>query len=109
MAAVERRFAPQARLALILVGLSGGYLLWALGRWHVLGSPGFWWLEAMIAYWLLFVLMLFVVEPLGLLERLFFSGRGGRWGWRLFHGLHAVLLALGVIIVAAAAAGSHGY
>lgn len=109
LTAIERRFAPQARLALILVGLSGGYLLWALGRWHVLGSAGFWWLDAMIAYWFLFGLMLFVVEPLGLLERLFLAERRGHWGWRLFHWLHAVLLALGVIIIAAAAAGSHGY
>lgn len=105
---VERRFAPQARIAILLVGLSGGYLLWALGAWHWLSQPYFWWLHAMIGYWLLFFVMLFVIEPLGLLRRAIFTGRRPARAWRRFHALHAVLLGLGVIIIAAAAAGSHG-
>ncbi len=93
----------------MLVGISGGYLLWALGAWRWLVHLQFWWLDAMIGYWLLFFVMLFVVEPLGLLRRVIFAGRDPARAWRRFHALHAVLLTLGLIIIAAAAAGSHGF
>lgn len=106
---IEHRFAPQARIALVLVGLSGGYLLVITGLWHVLPQMAFWWLDAMIAYWFVFILMLFVIEPLGILRRVVFSGNNPERGWRRFHTMHVVLLAAGVIITAAAAAGSHGY
>lgn len=109
LGAIERRFAPQARIAVVLVGASGGYLLWALGAWRWLGSPQFWWLDAMIGYWLLFVAMLFVVEPSGLLQRVIFAGRDPVHAWKRFHMLHAILLTVGIVIVAAAAAGSHGF
>jgi uncharacterized membrane protein len=107
---IERRFAPQARIALILVGLSGGYLLTVTGLWNVLSHAAFWWLDAMIAYWLLFAMMLFVIEPLGIMQRLISKqDEPPARGWQRFHVLHGVLLALGVIVVAAAAAGGHGY
>lgn len=105
---IEGRFAPQARIAAILVGLSGGYLLWALGAWQWLSLPAFWWLDLMIAYWVLFVVMLFVIEPLGLMETLVFRRFPPDVAWRIFHAVHAILLAIGVVIIGAAAAGSHG-
>lgn len=108
-AAIEQRFAPQARIAVLLVGASGGYLLWALGAWRWLAYPKFWWLDAMIGYWLLFFIMLFIAEPLGVFQRVIFAGRDPARAWRRFHAVHAVLLALGVIIIAAGAAGSHGF
>lgn len=107
--AVERRFAPQARIALGLVGLSGGYLLWVTGLWRALDHTVFWWLNAMIGYWLLFAVLLFVVEPLGLLQRHVLTADNPARGWQRFHRMHAVLLGLGVVVVAAGAAGSHGY
>ncbi|MGH8739239.1 MAG: hypothetical protein ACREVC_17935 [Burkholderiales bacterium] len=107
--AIEHRFAPQARIAIVLVGLSGGYLLWELGAWHWLNLAQFWWLSAMIAYWLLFVIILFVVEPLGLLQRAAFATHDPAAGWRRFHAVHATLLGLAVIIIAGAVAGSHGF
>lgn len=106
---IENRFAPQARIALILVGLSGGYLLAVTGYWHLLLRQSFWWLDAMIAYWLLFVLMLFVLEPSGLMQHLVFDERRPENSWRRFHVVHMILLALGVIVVAAVMIGSHGY
>lgn len=106
---IERRFAPQARTAVLLVGLSGGYLLWALRAWQRLALAHFWWLDAMIGYWLLFAGILFIVEPLGLLQRVVFTARDTEQAWRRFHLLHAVLLGLGIVIIAGAAAGSHGF
>lgn len=108
MAALEHRFAPQARIALVLTGLSGLYLLHAFDAWGWLTRARFWWLDAMIGYWLLFAPVLFVVEPSGRLERLLFTGVDPRRGWRRFHALHALLLGIGVVIIAAGAAGSHG-
>lgn len=101
---IESRFAPQARIAIGLVGISGGYLLWATGLWRVLDHLGFWYIDAMIAYWSLFVTILFVLEPTGLLQRVIFTGSSAETGWRRFHAVHAVLLALGVIVVGATAA-----
>jgi uncharacterized membrane protein len=106
---VERRFAPQARIAILLVGLSGGYLLWITGLWHVLDQPAFWWLDAMIGYWLIFALLLFVIEPLGIMQHHVFAAEDPARGWRRFHAMHAVLLGLGIGVVAAAAANGHGF
>ena len=106
---IEHRFAPQARIAIVLVGLSGGYLLWKLGAWRWLSLAQFWWLSAMIAYWLLFVVILFIIEPLGLMQRAAFAGHDPAAGWRRFHAVHALLLVLALIIIAAAVAGSHGF
>src|SRR5690625_2938060 len=103
--AIESRFAPPARIGAILVGLSGGYMLWALGAWQWLSIPAFWSLDLMIAYWVLFAIMLFVIEPLGLMQRLVFSRFTPEVAWRFFHAVHAVLLAIGVVVIGAAAAG----
>lgn len=100
----ESRFAPQARIAIVLAGISGGYLLWVTGLWRALDRPAFWYLDAMIAYWVLFALVLFVLKPTGLLQRAVFAGSNPEAGWRRFHIVHAVLLALAVIVVGATAA-----
>jgi uncharacterized membrane protein len=107
---IEQRFAPQARVAVILAGLSGGYLLWRLGAWTWLGHAAFWWLDAMIGYWLLFLLLLFVIEPLGLMRRAMHYGNvdSDRFLYRMIR-VHALLLVIGLVIVGGAAAGSHGY
>lgn len=105
---IERRFAPQARTALVLVGASGGYLLWRLQAWRWLALGSFWWLDAMIGYWLVFALLLFVIEPAGILALPLRRLRNPVLVWRGMHALHAVLLAIAVVIVAAAAAASHG-
>src|SRR3954470_3109835 len=64
--AFERPFARQARVSVMLAGISGFYMLWRLAAWERFGSPSFWWLHLMVALWVLFVLMLFVLEPLGI-------------------------------------------
>lgn len=107
--AIERRFGPQARIASVLVGASGAYMLWRLGAWQWLGLSTYWWLDAMMAYWGLFVLLLFVLEPAGLLRRGVRRIGDPVLAWRAMHVLHGALLLLGVVIIAAAAAASHGY
>src|SRR5680860_1606340 len=55
--AIERRFAPQVRAAVLLVGASGGWMFYRLGLWCMLDVPRFWWLDAMLALWALFFLI----------------------------------------------------
>ena len=107
--AVERRFAPQARMAVLIVLLSGLYMLYAYDLWDRFADAHFWWMHLMVGVWLLFAAMLFVVEPLVI--------RGGvhrrfkatpqvsliRMLW-----LHRALLALSLLAIFAAVGGSHG-
>ena len=102
---IEGRFAPQARVAVLFAGLSGLYLLIRLDLWADFLEMRFWWLDAMVLFWLLFTLLLFVLEPKGLLTRVMRGGGPEAVGWAR---LHRVLLALALIIIAGAVAGSHG-
>jgi len=106
---VEARFATQSRVTTLLAGLSGFYLLYVTG-WERLALARFWWIHAMMAVWLLFTLMLFVLEPL-FLHRWFIqrARRAPESTFRLVHGLHWFLLTISLITVAGAVAGSHGW
>ncbi|HEX5460934.1 MAG TPA: hypothetical protein VFX20_13275 [Steroidobacteraceae bacterium] len=105
---IESRFAPQARVAVVLVGLSGLYMLFRLDLWSSFAQLRFWWLDAMVLFWLLFFLLLFIIEPAGLLERL--ARRGGdQRRWVRMQRMHLVVLLLALAIIAGAVAGSHGF
>jgi hypothetical protein len=89
--------------------VSGLYLLWGLDLWDRFRDPGFWWMHAMVLTWAVFTLMLFVAEPL-VLHRWFRAcaarDPGGTFGLVLW--LHRLLLALGIVTILGAVAGSHG-
>ena len=106
---IEGRFAPQARAAVILVGLSGLYLLFRLDLWTAFSELRFWWLDAMVLFWVLFSLLLFVVEPTGLLKRVMRVSPDRAVSWIRMERLHRVLLAVALIIIAGAVSGSHGF
>ncbi|WP_043531348.1 hypothetical protein [Litchfieldella xinjiangensis] len=105
---VESRFAMQSRITTLLAGISGFYLLHILG-WQRLLLAEFWWVHAMIAVWLIFTIMLFVLEPL-FLHRWFRerARRAPESTFRLVQGLHWFLLTISLVTVAGAASGSHG-
>lgn len=106
---IESRFEPQVRIAVLLAGLSGLYLLFRLDLWSGFRQLRFWWLDAMVLFWLLFLFLLFVVSPAGLLER---SGRGGGDDsrvWRRMQRMHVLLLVIALLIIGGAVAGSHGF
>ncbi|HYN37983.1 MAG TPA: hypothetical protein VES39_01905 [Rhodospirillales bacterium] len=107
--AIEGRFARQARASTLLVGISGFYIAWAQDLWDRFLDPAFWWMHAMVAVWLLFSVMLFVLEPLWL-HRWFTTASRERpeQTFRLIVVLHRILLAVSLITVAGAVAGSHG-
>lgn len=106
---IERRFAWQSRISTAIAGLTGFYMLHRFDLWHRLRNAAYWWLDAMIAVWLLFTLMLFVAEPLILHRWLPAQAqRKPELTFRLLERLHRVLLFISLITVLGAVAGSHG-
>jgi uncharacterized membrane protein len=107
--AMEARFAQQARITTAVAGASGFYMAWRLNAWDRFQSASFWWMHAMVLLWLIFTLMLFVIEPL-FLERLIArrAASAPESTYRLVEWLHRVLLALSLLTVAGAVAGSIG-
>lgn len=106
---IEARFAAQARFSTLLVGGSGFYMTWAWDLWDRFHAPAFWWMGAMVAIWLIFTVMLFILEPV-FLHRWFIE-RGRAWPkstFRIIIGLHWFLLTSSLITIAGAVAGSHG-
>src|SRR5689334_24559406 len=61
--AIERRFVWQARIAILLVGATGLYMIEASDLWDRFRSPAYWWMHAMVGVWSIFAIGLFVVEP----------------------------------------------
>lgn len=107
--AIERRFAWQARITTLLTGLTGLDMLIRLDLWDRFLSARYWWMDAMVLVWLLFTLMLFVAEPLILRRRLVARAKAEPDAtFRLVERLHRLLLALSLITVIGAVAGSHG-
>jgi uncharacterized membrane protein len=108
--AIERRFALQARATTLIAGASGAYMLVRLDLWERFLSPGFWWMHAMVLVWLLFTLMLFVLEPLFLARWLRRRAQAAPAAtFRLVERLHRAALLLGLVTILAAVAGSHGF
>jgi hypothetical protein len=108
--AIERRFVWQARMAVLLVGASGFYMLAEADLWDRFGSLAYWWMHAMLGLWAIFAIGLFLFEPLILDRRL--PGLAARrpaatFAW--LAGAHWLLLALSLITVFGAVAGSHGW
>jgi len=104
---LERRFAPQARLWVLLAGASGFWMVWRGGMWERFGDPHFWWMHAMVGLWLVFAVMLFIVEPLFLHRRLAASNNPAA-NFARMETMHRVLLAAATVTLIGAVAGSHG-
>lgn len=107
--AFERRFAQQVRISILLVGLSGVYMLSRLDAWDRFRYAWFWWMHLMVAVWVLFALMVYVLEPF-VIDRLFhnFALRQRDRAFALATRLHAVALFVSAIAIVAAVLGSHG-
>jgi uncharacterized membrane protein len=107
--AVERRFSPQVRLSVPLAGASGAYMAERLGLWSRFIDPAGWWLSAMALLWLLFMAILFVIEPLLLRSRPEERATVDPAGtFRQAQRAHWLLLAAAVVVTAAGVLGAHG-
>ncbi len=107
--AFELRFASQARISILLAGLSGVYMLTKLDAWDRFRYASFWWLDLMVAVWTLFALMVYVLEPLAF-HRLFheFALRNKDRAFAVAITLHAVALFFSAFAIGAGVLGAHG-
>ena len=106
---VERRFAAQVRISIPLVGATGLWMTYRLNVWDRFVDPSYWWMMAMLGLWLVFMLMVFVLEPL-LLDIFETKARHNpASALRRVSRLHAFLLALATLTALGAVAGAHGF
>ncbi len=104
---IERRFAWQARISTAIVGLTGFYMVYRFDIWDRFRHAAYWWMDAMVVVWLVFTLMLFIVEPLHL-QRWLFGQSAPELAFRRVEWLHRILLFVSLITVLGAVMGSHG-
>lgn len=107
---IESRFVWIARTTMLIVGASGLYMVARLHLWARFRGFGFWWMHAMVCLWLLFAFILFIGEPFILHHR--FARRAAADPAAAFarlHHIHWVLLALSLITIFGAVAGSQGW
>ena len=97
----EHRFAGQARVAVLLAGITGFWMLDL--RFGFAGLHEHAWLGLMLGVWVLFAIMLFIAEPLRVPARLGVIRRP-----RAFLMLHAVLLTLALAAIAGGVIGANG-
>ena len=107
---LEGKFAFQARIVTLITGVSGYYMLDFMNAWDRYQQLQFWWMHLMTFIWLIFTIVLFVLEPL-VLHRWFreqaIKDSENAFAW--LHRMHKVLLTLSLLAVFGAVAGSHGF
>lgn len=107
--AVEHCFAAQVRVSVPLAGLSGLYMVERLDLWPRFLDPAAWWLIAMLLLWLVFMAILFVLEPLVLRGSFARRARTDPDGaFALVRRAHWLLLAAGAATAGAGVLGAHG-
>jgi uncharacterized membrane protein len=108
--AIERRFIWIARTAALIVGATGFYIVAKLDLWDRFSSLHFWWMDAMLGLWLLFMAVLFVVEPL-ILRRRFpaWARENPEEAFARLQRGHIVLLTLALVTILGAVAGAYGW
>lgn len=107
---VERRFKWIARVTTLLVGATGFYMLHAMNGWWMFTRASYWWMHAMVFVWLLFTVLLFVVEPLVIEPSISAEGADDAGATiRRMQRVHTVLLGVSLVTVFGAVAGAHGW
>jgi uncharacterized membrane protein len=107
---IEGKFAQIAKIATLITGISGFYMLLITDGWYKYFELRYWWIHAMTLVWLLFTLILFVLEPL-LLHKIFKKHveKNPVKTFNIIHYVHVFLLLLSFLTIAGAVAGCHGW
>lgn len=107
----RQRFAAQARFFTLIVGLSGFYMVYALDAWQRFLQWQYWWMHTMVLIWMLFSVMLFVMEPRGRRQQGAAPAQQNISAetFARIQRKHLFLLILSLITIAGAVAGSHGW
>ena len=107
---LENKFSFQAKIATLITGISGVYMLFFMDAWSRYLELQFWWMHLMTFVWFIFTVVLFVLEPL-FLHRWFHqkASENSDTAFMKLHTMHIILLLLSLIAVFGAVAGSHGF
>lgn len=105
--ALEASFAWHARIWVAFAGASGLWMIHLGDMWSRFLDLHFWWMHAMVALWIVFAMMLFVIEPIFLHRRMMQSATPEADFARM-ESAHRILLILALISVIGAVSGSHG-
>jgi uncharacterized membrane protein len=106
--AIEQRFSAQVKWSIPLAGLTGLWMAWRLDLWAEFADPAFWWLDAMVLVWALFMALVFVVEPIAHARLQAEAALDPGAALRRISRAHLVLLAAAIITILGAVAGSSG-
>jgi uncharacterized membrane protein len=106
---LEGRFAFQARVVTLITGLTGFYMMEYMNAWDRYLQLQFWWIHLMTLVWLIFTLVLFVLEPL-VLHRRFraMANENSDRAFTIIHRGHKFLLVLSLVAVFGTVAAVHG-
>jgi uncharacterized membrane protein len=107
---LEGKFATQARIVTLFTGFSGFFMIFYMNVWERYQHIQFWWMHLMTAIWVIFTVVLFILEPL-ILHRWFRKKaiQNSDLAFLWLHRMHKVLLTLSIIAIAGAIFGSHGF
>lgn len=85
-------------------------MLYEMNAWSRYLDYRFWWLHSMTLVWIIFSLILYILEPY-ILHKVFakYANKAPDKTFRIMHQLHWVLLVISLITTAGAVAGSHGW
>lgn len=104
---IENGFALQAKIWVLLAGASGFWMVWRTEMWSRFADRHFWWMWTMLLVWLVFMIMLFILEPLFLHKRMAASPQP-QLDFQRMERAHRILLLASVIATIGAVGGSHG-
>ena len=107
---IEGRFSIQAKITTLITAITGFYMLYELDAWSRYADPKYWWITAMTVVWVLFTIVLFVLEPF-VLKKLYhkYAQKDPEKTFRFIQVFHWVLLTVSLITIFGAVAGSHGW
>ena len=106
--AIEKRFSRQVKWSIPLAGATGLWMAWRLDLWAQFADPTFWWLDAMVLVWALFMALVFVVEPTLRARLAAEAADHPEVVLRRLSRAHIILLTAAIVTILGAVAGANG-
>lgn len=105
--ALEKGFAGQARIWVLIAGATGFWMVWRTHMWQRFVEAQFWWMWAMVIVWAGFAAMLFIIEPFFLHKKMTSTTADGSRFARMER-MHRIALLASIVAVIGAVGGAHG-
>lgn len=107
---IEHRFIIIAKITSMITGLSGFYMISKLHAWERFLYASYWWMWGMVIVWLIFTLLIFIIEPLFLHKKMMEMAKNDpEKAFKKMQKMHTHLLWLSLLTIVGAVAGSRGW